>query len=65
MNEIIERGYASNRTEAIRHAVLECRDRHLPKTTSVEDDDFFERAAVESARRVWDNAKDDKTWNKY
>jgi len=54
---IISRGRAASKTEAIRIALLDYRDRHLEDK---EIGKFFRDATVESFNRAWDNPADDK-----
>jgi hypothetical protein len=70
---MIEKGRASNRTEAIRLAILDYNNHHpiLEKKESIsKKEDEEERTGwsslnKESLKRVWDNPKDDEVWNKY
>ncbi|MEW5997124.1 MAG: hypothetical protein AB1657_06075 [Candidatus Micrarchaeota archaeon] len=54
---IISRGRAASKTEAIRLALLDYRERHLEDK---EIERFFRDATVESFNRAWDNPADEK-----
>lgn len=55
---IIARGRAASKTEAIRIALLDYRDRHLEEDREIEK--FFRDATVESFNRAWNNPSDNK-----
>lgn len=60
VQEIINRGYAANKTEAIRHAVLDCVECHLskPRIGDISEEEFYKRLGEESLMKDWDNPKD-------
>ena len=60
VDEIIKRGYAANKTEAIRHAIIECKDKHLSKEEFDENEKFYRRMSAYANRDVWDNEEDEK-----
>ena len=60
IEELIKRGYAANKTEAIRHAIIECKDRHISKEQIAEDEVCYRRMSAYANRDIWDNKEDEK-----
>ena len=60
IEELIKRGYAANKTEAIRHAIIECKDRHISKEQIDEDEVFYRKMSAYANRDIWDNKEDEK-----
>ena len=58
IDEIIKRGRASTKTEAIRLAILDYRHHHI------ENEEGSELAPYVN-RDIWEDKKEDKTWLKY
>ncbi|NYZ77267.1 ribbon-helix-helix protein, CopG family [Candidatus Micrarchaeota archaeon] len=58
IDEIIKRGRASTKTEAIRLAILDYRHHHIEN----EEERGF---APYVNRDIWEDKKEDKTWLKY
>lgn len=72
MERMIELGLASNKTEAIRLALLDYNEHHpiLEKFKKQQIEEVEEKAAwlaiaQDSLKKVWDNPKDDEVWSKY
>ncbi|MFA6530225.1 MAG: hypothetical protein WCT31_00710 [Candidatus Micrarchaeia archaeon] len=59
---LIQKGYASNRTEALRYALFECK--HLVEPVA-SDRAVWQAVMENSAKKIWDNKKDDDVWSKY
>ena len=62
MNEYIKRGYAASKAEVLRAGL-----RELIARTSNHEEDKRGWAALSQTnlRKLWNNPKDDKTWDKY
>jgi hypothetical protein len=60
IDEMIRRGRASTKTEAIRLAILDYRYHHLE-----DEEDSIRHMAAYSNRDIWEDEKEDKTWAKY
>ena len=58
VEELVRRGYGANKTEAIRHAVLECK--HLEQERITEDEVFNRKMSAYANRDIWDNKEDEK-----
>ena len=62
MNEYIKRGYAASKAEVLRAGLREL----MEKASTVEQERRgWAALSQKSLRKVWDNPKDDKAWNKY
>lgn len=60
VEEMIRRGRAASRTEAIRSAVLDYKEHHLDQ----EDQDIRKLSSYAN-RDIWEDEKEDKIWIKY
>ncbi|MDO8554081.1 MAG: hypothetical protein Q7S22_04700 [Candidatus Micrarchaeota archaeon] len=58
VEDLIKNGYAANKTEAIRHAVLECN--HTSKGQDIDEEEEFYRKASAHANKDLDNEGDEK-----
>lgn len=58
IEEIIKRGRAATRTEAIRLAILDYRHHHF-------EDESLEQISSYANRDIWEDEKEDKVWAKY
>jgi hypothetical protein len=75
IEEIIKRGRAATRTEAIRLAVLDYRHHHLDeKSSRVRDnksrnlkneEESIKQLSAYANRDIWEDEKEDKVWLKY
>ena len=72
VNELVDKGIASNKTEAVRIMILDYNEHHGIKKISqyIQDSSQKEREewqalSEKSLKRVWDNKKDDEVWSKY
>ena len=63
IDEIIKRGRAASRTEAIRIAVLDYRSHHLQEEKK--DEEELRRFTARANRDIWEDEKEDKVWAKY
>lgn len=62
IEEMIARGRAASKTEAIRLALLEYRERHLEHK---KEKIGWMTLSEKSLEKVWKNKKDDEAWDKY
>jgi len=62
IDEIIKRGRAASRTEAIRLAILDYRQHHLKEQKDEEELRGFTAGAN---RDIWEDKEEDKVWAKY
>lgn len=60
IEEIIKKGLAASRTEAIRLAILDYKHHHLDQ----EEKDIIEFSSYAN-RDIWTDEKEDKVWAKY
>ena len=65
MERMIELGLASNKTEAIRLALLDYNEHHpivekFKKQKIDEEEEFYQALVRESNKSVWDNPKEDE-----
>ncbi len=60
LDEIIRRGRAASRTEAIRLTILDYREHHLD-----EEDETISRLTMHANRDIWEDEKEDVIWAKY
>ena len=72
VNELVHKGIASNKTEAIRLIILDYNDHHGIKPISqfIKDQHRKEKeewltVSEKSLKKIWDNQKDDNVWSKY
>jgi|SRR3989339_71317 len=60
---MIKKGRASNRTEALRLAIMDYNNHHqvLDKKDNYEDEErFYQANQAETNKEIWDNEKDEK-----
>lgn len=62
IEQMIARGRAASKTEAIRLAILEYREKHLE---GKKEKFGWMALAEKSLDKVWNNKKDDEVWSKY
>ena len=60
IEEIIKRGRASTKTEALRLTVLDYRHHHLDM-----EEESIRNLAPYANRDIWEDEKEDKVWAKY
>jgi len=62
MENYIKRGYAASKAEVLRAGLRELK---LKTPSADEERGGWAALSQKSMRRLWDNPKDDKAWNKY
>ncbi|HQT44844.1 MAG TPA: hypothetical protein PLO51_02615 [Candidatus Micrarchaeota archaeon] len=66
INELVSRKIASNKTEAIRMAILHYNEHYdIKPIKKYIEEEAWQSASEKSLEKIWNNKKDDKAWNKY
>jgi len=64
INELVERGLAANKTEAIRMSIVRYYEETKLNKLSNEKEGWL-KLSESSLKKVWDNEKDDEVWANY
>ncbi|MCD6227015.1 hypothetical protein J7J90_00805 [Candidatus Micrarchaeota archaeon] len=64
INELVERGLAANKTEAIRLSIVRYYEETKSNKLSNEKEGWL-KLSESSLKKVWDNKKDDEVWTNY
>ena len=64
INELVERGLAANKTEAIRMSIVRYYEETKSNKLSNEKEGWL-KLSESSLKKVWDNEKDDEVWANY